>query len=61
MYGKLSELYTYGYNVFSWFFIFLGQDGSLTNGLNAMLDYALNEYIFGEKACTLHADNCSSY
>ncbi|XP_062567688.1 uncharacterized protein LOC134229918 [Saccostrea cucullata] len=24
-----------------------------------MLDYTLNEYGFGEKSCTLHADNCS--
>lgn len=40
----------------------IGQDGTLTNGANAvisMLDYTFNEYGFGEKSCSLHADNCS--
>lgn len=40
----------------------IGQDGTLTNGPNAvisMLDHALTENGFGERKCFLHADNCS--
>ncbi|XP_062603492.1 uncharacterized protein LOC134282462 [Saccostrea cucullata] len=40
----------------------IGQDGTLTNGPDAvisMLDHALTENGFGERKCSLHADNCS--
>lgn len=39
----------------------IGPDGTQTNGPNAvisMLDHALTEHSFGERKCTLHADNC---